>query len=87
MAKCNFPLDFTGSPEELVSRAKQAIQHAGGTFNGDTDAGAFDLKTPLGTVKGNYTIRENAIQVQITEKPLLLSCVRIEGELRNYLLR
>lgn len=87
MAKCNFTLEFTGSPEELVSRAKQAIQHAGGTFDGDSAAGAFDLKTPLGTVKGNYTLQENAIQVQITQKPLLLSCARIEDELRNYLSR
>jgi hypothetical protein len=87
MAKCDFPLEFAGSHDELMNQARQAIQSVGGSFNGDAAAGAFELKTPLGTVKGNYSIQEKAIRVQITEKPLLLSCGRIEAELRSYLLR
>jgi hypothetical protein len=87
MAKCDFPLEFAGSPDELISRAKQAIQNVGGTFSGDSASGAFELKTPLGRVRGNYSIEENAIRMQISEKPLLLSCGRIEEELRKYLTR
>jgi hypothetical protein len=86
MAKCDFPFEFAGSPGELIERARQAIQNVGGNFSGDPVSGTFELKTPLGTVKGNYSIRESAIRVQIVEKPLLLSCSRMEGVLRNYLL-
>jgi len=87
MAKCDFPLEFAGSPDELVSHARQAIQNAGGVFDGDNASGSFELKTPLGTVKGNYSIQQKAIRMQIIQKPLLVSCGRIEEELRNYLSR
>jgi len=34
---------------------------------------------------GNYSISGNRIEVRITQKPWLLSCKKIESEIRKYL--
>jgi hypothetical protein len=85
MAKCNFSIAFDGDASQLVEKARKEILQAGGTFNGNETAGVFSLGTPLGTVKGNYTIREQIFMIDILEKPMLVGCSRIESELRRYM--
>lgn len=85
MAKCNFSIAFDGDAAQLVEKARKEIQKAGGTFNGNESAGVFALGTPIGTVKGNYTIKEQIFMIEILEKPLLVGCSRIETELRRYM--
>ncbi|MES0491377.1 MAG: hypothetical protein ABUK01_15390 [Leptospirales bacterium] len=85
MALCNFSVDFKGSAEELVAKAKQAIEDAGGTFKGDTSSGSFTAPTPFGKIEGTYTISGQTINIAITKKPLIASCSLIEKKLKEYL--
>lgn len=85
MSKCRFSIDFGSSATQLVSRVGDAIGHAGGSFSGDSTEGSFELSTPLGTVKGTYTIENSVIHIHIEEKPILVSCNKIESELRRRL--
>ncbi|MFC1509429.1 hypothetical protein ACFL60_07080 [Candidatus Omnitrophota bacterium] len=85
MAKCNFSIDFKGSAEELVNKAKKAIDDAGGSFSGDATKGSFSVPTPVGTIKGNYTISGQTAHFETTDKPWLVSCDTIEKKLREYL--
>jgi len=85
MAKCTLSIGFSGSKQELVSNAENAIKQIGGQFSGNDDMGVFRLPTIIGEVTGNYSLKESAILIEITKKPLMLSCGKIESELRKYL--
>ena len=80
---CKFSIPFTSGPAALVQRASVAINQAGGTFTGDDTSGEINVRTPIGLVVGSYNISGQEIQIQIIKKPFLLSCRRIENELRN----
>ena len=84
MAQCNFSIPFSSSAEALVEKARHAISNAGGNFNGDSNAGNFDVSTPLGTIRGTYLIQGDQIHVSIISKPFLVSCGLIEKQLQNY---
>lgn len=85
MAKCKFDIAISKEPAEIVQKAAEAIGHAGGALTGDSSAGEFQLPTPLGSIRGKYSLQQNVMQIEIGSKPMLLSCSRIEEELRNYL--
>lgn len=85
MSKCNFSIAFDGDAEQLIAKARKEILLAGGTFSGDATSGKFSLGTPLGTVKGDYTIKEQIFAIEVTDKPMMVGCSRIENELRRYM--
>ncbi len=85
MAKCNFNVDYTDPVEKLIEKAKSGITSMGGTFEGDTVNGKYSIPTKAGKVTGLYLVQENSIIFEITDKPGLVSCKRIENELRKYL--
>ena len=85
MANCNFTIEFSDTPENIIQQAKEGITKAKGEFNGDTTSGSFHISTPLGKIQGGYTIENSAITVNIEDKPMFLSCKRIETELRQFI--
>lgn len=85
MTKCNFNVDFTDPIEKLIEKAKSGITSMGGTFEGDTVKGKYSIPTQFGKVTGNYLVQENSIVFEIVNKPGVVSCKRIENELRKYL--
>jgi hypothetical protein len=82
---CNFSIDFSGPAANVVQEARKAIENAGGSFNGDTNEGDFEIQSPVGKARGTYTISNSAINIVITKKPIIISCARIEEELRKRL--
>jgi hypothetical protein len=85
MAKCSISIDFSSPADQLVAQAQSAITGAGGQFSGNMQNGSFSISTPLGSVKGLYRIATQQINIDITDKPMFVSCDRIESELRKYL--
>lgn len=83
MAKCNISIDFNGQPDELIRSAEQAISGAGGSFAGSNSDGKFSISSPLGKVSGTYTVVGQSFIISIVDKPFLVSCSRIEEELRK----
>jgi len=82
MAKCNFSISFSGSPEEVLGKAKTAVEKQGGTFAGDTNSGDFSINV-FGTISGSYTVSGNQLNIVIDEKPLMIPCGAIENVLKN----
>jgi len=82
MAKCNFSISFSGSPEEVLSKAKTAVEKQGGMFAGDTSGGNFSINV-FGTISGSYTVSGNQLNIEIDEKPLMIPCGAIENVLKN----
>lgn len=83
MAKCNMSIDFIGDPDQLIRSAEQAISGAGGSFSGTNSDGKFAINSPLGKVSGSYTVLGQSFNISITDKPFLVSCSKIEDELRR----
>ena len=84
MAKHSFSVDFPGAAQDVVAKAKGAIEKAGGKFLGDEKKGDFSVATPLGKVTGVYTITAQKFAVDITDKPMLLSGSMIEDQVRKF---
>lgn len=83
---CNFPIEYPKSKDEMVSQLKAAIEsQTNGIFQGDTSSGSFSFTAKGFGLAGNYNIVGDVIDVNITKKPWLLSCKKIESEIRKYL--
>jgi hypothetical protein len=80
---CQFSIPYSGDSESLLQRARHEIERAGGALNGNAMQGNFQAKTPIGSIQGTYQFAGEEIVLSILKKPLLLSCKRIEKELRG----
>ncbi|HRI67638.1 MAG TPA: hypothetical protein PK156_25515 [Polyangium sp.] len=85
MANHSFSVDFPGAAQDIVAKAKGAIEKATGKFNGDEKKGDFSVPTPMGTIKGIYTITGQKFGVEITDKPFVVSGSMIESQVRGFL--
>ena len=56
-----------------IGRIRKEIETAGGVFQGDSNKGTIAVKTPFGKVAGTYNIRGCLAQIEITDKPFLVS--------------
>lgn len=61
------------------------MQSQGGTFEGDTSAGNFQVSVFGSTITGSYTVVGQDMTILIEDKPFLIPCSTIEGFLRNQL--
>jgi len=82
---CQFSIPFSGTPADVVNRAKSAIQNQGGAFKGDLNAGAFQISVMGSAIRGSYMIEGQSINVSIDSKPFLIPCSTIEGFLKKQL--
>jgi len=82
MAKCNFSIPFSVSPEEIFNKAKTAVEKQGGSFAGDGNSGNFSINV-FGTISGSYTVSGNQLNIVIEDKPLMIPCSAIENVLKN----
>jgi hypothetical protein len=82
MSKCNFSIGFSGTPEEVFSRAKSAVEKQGGSFAGTADNGSFSINV-FGNISGTYTVSGQQLQISIEEKPIMIPCAAIENALKS----
>lgn len=82
MSKCNFSIDFSGTPQEIYNRARTAVEKQGGSFNGDENRGNFSLQV-FGTIAGSYTVAGQQLHIVIEDKPMMIPCAAIESALKG----
>jgi hypothetical protein len=82
MSKCNFSIPFSGSAEDVFSKAKTAVERQGGSFNGNASNGSFSINV-FGTISGSYTVAGNQLNIVIEDKPTMIPCSAIENVLKN----
>ncbi len=82
MASCNFIIPFTAPPQVILSRVKEEVEKNKGSFSGNDTEGGFTINI-FGSLTGNYYIRGQELHINITSKPLFISCGQIEGFLRK----
>ncbi|HEU5053675.1 MAG TPA: hypothetical protein VFT78_11205 [Hanamia sp.] len=79
MSDCTINIPFTESVSAGIQKAKAAIESHNGTFNGNENAGEFDVTVFGNTIKGNYTVTGNILCLVITHKPFFVPCSTIES--------
>jgi hypothetical protein len=79
---CNFSISFPGPAENLLEKAKAAIEGQGGNFAGDLSSGNFSVQV-LGSISGSYTITGQVMNINISSKPLFISCNQIESFMKS----
>jgi hypothetical protein len=82
MSKCNFSIPFSGSAQDVFSKAKAAVEKQGGGFNGDAESGSFSINV-FGTISGSYTVSGSQLNIVIEDKPMMIPCGAIENVLKS----
>ena len=81
---CKFKIPFSGASEQVLNRARTAVEGQGGTFSGNETNGVFEVSV-MGTIKGSYTVMGNELDISIDSKPMFVGCSMIESFLKNKL--
>ncbi|MEO5995645.1 MAG: hypothetical protein ABIN89_03010 [Chitinophagaceae bacterium] len=84
MSKCSFIIPVSGNSQEILAKAKMAIEKQGGVFTGDHLSGNFNVNV-LGNITGTYTITGQEMFVDILSKPIFIPCSQIESFMRSQL--
>ncbi|MEO7834896.1 MAG: hypothetical protein ABIR50_06220 [Ginsengibacter sp.] len=76
---CNFKLQFNEPPSVAVGKARAAVESQNGIFNGDETSGDFEVSVFGNTIKGNYAVTGQVLNLIITDKPFFVPCTTIES--------
>lgn len=79
MSDCNINIPFAGTAQAILIKAKSAIESQNGIFKGDENSGEFEVTVFANTIKGNYTVNGNVLNLVITHKPFFVPCSTIEN--------
>lgn len=79
MSACNFNFPFQEPVSIVIAKAKAAIENYNGTFNGDETSGDFGITVYGNTIKGNYSVTGQVLNLVITHKPFFVPCSTIEN--------
>lgn len=82
---CKITIIYPHPKEEAVEKLKTAVLNNGGRFSGDTTEGHLSVDTPLGFFEARYFIKDDTIDIDVLRKPFIISCKRIEEEIKKYL--
>lgn len=82
---CEFTLPFTGAAQDVLSKAKAAVQKQNGNFEGDESNGNFDISVFGSTIAGTYNVEGQSLNIIINSKPFMIPCSTIEGFLKGQL--
>jgi hypothetical protein len=81
MSACEFNIPFSGTPDVVYNKAKSVIESQGGTFDGDINAGSFDVTVFGNRIAGDYSVNGQNLSLIIHTKPFLIPCNMIESVL------
>lgn len=79
MSVCNFNLPFSAPASITVEKARAAVESQNGIFNGNDQAGDFEVTIFGNTIKGNYRVLGQILNLEITDKPFFVPCSTIES--------
>ncbi|MEO8719500.1 MAG: hypothetical protein ABI372_00230 [Ginsengibacter sp.] len=79
MSDCKFNIPFSKPAALVIVKVKAAIENQNGIFNGDENSGEFEVTVFGNTIKGNYIINGQNLNLNITDKPFFIPCNTIES--------
>lgn len=85
MSGCQFTIPFSKSAEEILDKARTAIESQGGKMEGNLEQGTYEVTLLSQTIKGSYRVEGQTLNMDITDKPMFVPCNAIEGYLKQKL--
>lgn len=76
---CNFNLKFTEPAVIAIGKARAAVESQNGTFTGNSESGNFEVTVFGNTIKGDYSVTGQILNLIITDKPFFIPCSTIES--------
>lgn len=73
-------LKFKGEAYDMIVKVQKQIVAAGGNLSGSDAKGSFSVKG----VKGTYSISGDIAEIQITDKPFLVSTAYVEEKIQEF---
>lgn len=83
---CSFNLTFSGPADAAVEKARSAVQSQNGVFEGDDRSGSFEVTVFGNTIRGNYQVTGQTLDLKITDKPFFVPCSTIESFLAKQII-
>ncbi|MBS1234897.1 MAG: hypothetical protein H6R43_613 [Nitrospirae bacterium] len=81
----SFTVQIRDEISSVLKKIESEIISSGGSFQGNSENGSFDVKSLLGIIKGKYScISDNEIRITIKEKPFIIGYGIIESEVKEY---
>jgi hypothetical protein len=81
----SFTIQIIDEMSSVLKKIESEIVRGGGSFQGNPENGSFNVKSVLGTIKGEYCcITGTEIRITIKEKPFILSYGIIESQVKEY---
>lgn len=85
---CKFDFIIKNDPEVFYERIKNLIENEGGYIRGDKNSGVIQITKRFvlvikATITANYSISNNIIYIDVTEKPRMISCADIQNEVQK----
>ena len=77
---CVVTIDFTGTPDSVVTNIQTKVLANNGTFEGNDASGSFTVPVPTSHIDGSYNIIGQQITIEISNKPFFLTC----GQIQDY---
>ena len=82
---CTFTIDIRIPAPDVVSSVKNKVEAQGGSFNGDSAAGNFEVPLLGSRVIGSYSVTGQQMTVNISDKPFFISCNQIRSFIEGQL--
>jgi hypothetical protein len=83
---CTFTIAIEGSTTTFVAKAKEKVEQNGGSFEANGNKGTFFVALPLGQqISGNYALNQQDMIVNITHKPIVIGCGKIEEYVKTHI--
>lgn len=81
----SFDVQIRDGLSSVLKKIESEITLSGGSFQGNSENGSFDVKSILGTIKGEYCcVSDTEIRIIIKDKPFILGYGTIETEVKKY---
>jgi hypothetical protein len=77
-------IDLSRPVADVLQDARRRAAAKGGAITGDDAAGAFSGATPIGSIEGTYRVSGRTVELEITQKPMILGMALIEQKLREF---
>jgi hypothetical protein len=85
MAKCDFDISYSLGIDEAKKIITEEVTNNNGEIQISENKGKFTIPVPGGEVTGSVAFNNNAMSVNITDKPNFIPCGIIETIIQGYL--
>ncbi len=71
---------------DIVPILMEELRANGAQVSGSAGSGQLSISTPVGSIKGGWTIDGKSLAIEVSQRPSAVSCGQIESRLQDAIL-